>query len=145
MGRPKKRFCVRGHDTQILGRCSNHRCYACAREDNRIWQRGHARRLRLANPDRPFENVPAAPLVPILLAAALQLRSATEHDRGLRALSRQYAKRYGTSWVAAEKQLGEIVTGRRQRVNEATADQWLVLEGADLNTVYPELVWDVSA
>ena len=66
MGVHKKRFCIRGHDTAIVGRHTNGGCRQCRRQREREVQRDRARgieRVSLAS-----VRVPFAPLEAWLLA-----------------------------------------------------------------------------
>lgn len=62
MTRPRARFCIRGHDTDIVGRRTRGNCRACENEAARNRHK-HLRR-RKPNPEKPLdrEYLPIGPL-----------------------------------------------------------------------------------
>jgi hypothetical protein len=60
VGRPRQRFCYRGHDTNVVGRARTGNCRECKREDNRA--RNHGRYVRNYAPSVRVIRVPTEPL-----------------------------------------------------------------------------------
>ena len=56
MGRPKKQFCPKGHDTFICGRTDNNCCRQCNRDSTRIWINLHKEQHKIVNANWKKEN-----------------------------------------------------------------------------------------
>lgn len=141
-----KRFCLRGHDTEVVGRDSSHNCRECRREwyreDRERFKRGEQppKRRDVAPNERQFlgdlggaarEMRRTEGKVP-----ASRLRVGTTREHAALAWASRWECRLDAGKKAAER------LWNASRITVDCADRWCVALGTSLAIVYPEVYYE---
>lgn len=144
-----KRFCPRGHDTEIVGRWSS-TCRECKREATREYHRSEAyrerlraKRIRLNEDGDPIlGRLPIEPLRELLIRAVPRYAAeAPRHgaSKGHNAMARAYAARWGENPEWAQRALSRMIHDKRQKTVEFdTADKWCCFLGYHVDLLWPQ-------
>lgn len=86
-------------------------------------------------------GLPLEPLLPWLHRAAIAaIETDMEEDKGIRALGKRYALRFGGNPGSAARQLQRMLGGDFLTITEEVADRWCALIGLHVDVVWPEEV-----
>jgi hypothetical protein len=142
-----KRFCLRGHDIDVVGRDASHNCRQCRRE----WDSNERRREKhrqMQKERRRIARKEGRLFIEDVSQAAYDMR---RHDLRLpatrvrRGLTKQYAAlAWSSRWHCTDGAGGKAADRlwAADRITIDCADRWCVALGMSLAAVYPEVYYE---